>query len=417
MSLPRSSIVIPNFFGREHLGPCLASIAALQTPADRLEILVVDNGSRDGSLDYLRRHHSSVRVLDNGRNLGFSAACNRGAAEAHHEVVVFLNNDMRVDPAWLDELLKPIAAGKADATASKILSWDGKKVNFAGGGMNFHGIGIQIGLGEDDGPAYRRPKDTLFACGGAMAIRRAVLREAGGFDEEFFAYYEDVDLGWRLWVMGYRVAFVPTSITYHHHSATAKRVDLHRLRVLQIRNPLAMIYKNYDERSLGRVLPAALLLTMRRTWYLSRLTPEAFRIEGIEGLHAASSLLGRLRKTVGAEQRIPKVAAADLVAIADLTSRLPRLHERRLEIQAARRRQDVDILKLFVDPFWPAEPNPEYHDLVRFTAEAFRIRELFGGGDRKAGGDDRKAGGGGRKHGEGGRAARGRRTSRRGRRG
>src|SRR5438046_1967306 len=120
-STPHVSVVIPNYNGMEHLEECLSSLARLDYPADRCEVIVVDNASTDGSAKFIRKRFAAVRVFELLENRGFAAACNRGAHDAHGAVVAFLNNDMRVDPNWLRELVAPLVA-EADvaATSSRI---------------------------------------------------------------------------------------------------------------------------------------------------------------------------------------------------------------------------------------------------------------------------------------------------------
>ncbi len=380
---PGVSIVIPNYDGKEHLGPCLASLQALDYPSDAIEIVVVDNGSRDGSLELLRSHSAGVTLIEHDVNTGFSRAANHGAEVARQPLVAFLNNDMRVDPLWLRALVEPLAAGRCEVTTSCALSWDGERIDFAGGGSNFHGIGVELGHGE---PAKAYPlgeeRPTLFAMGGAMAIDRELFLSAGGFDEDFFAYYEDVDLGWRLWVLGHRIHFVPSSRVYHHHSATAMRVEESRRRVFYIRNPLCAVFKNYDDANLARVLPAALLLTARRTYYQAQLREEPFRFVGPPPPRAswrrrwAEWLLRPERRT-----SIGAVGAADVIALNDFTRALPRLRQQRQEIQSARRRPDSEILPLFARPLDAIEPNEEYATLQRELLAAFDLEKLFPRGD------------------------------------
>lgn len=186
--LPRASIVILNLNGRHHLAGCFESLAALDYPKDRLEVILVDNASNDGSVEEMRQKHAWVRLFVNPRNVGFAAGCNQGAREAREPgVFVFLNNDMRVEREWLRELVAPIVRGECSASTSKMMSWDGKVLNSAGGAMNFHGMGIQVGMDEPCEARYDVPRRTLFPCGGAMAIDAQVFRDCGGFDDEFFA--------------------------------------------------------------------------------------------------------------------------------------------------------------------------------------------------------------------------------------
>jgi len=386
--LPRVSIVILNWNGRHHLEPCFSTLRRLDYPEDRFEVVLVDNGSDDGSQQEARSKHSWVRLVENDRNVGFSAGCNQGATVAAEgdldpEVLVFLNNDIHVDEGFLRELVAPVVRGEAVATTAKMMSWDGKVLNSAAGGMNFHGIGIQRGYLRDPDPKYDQPRKTLFACGGAMAMDREAYFDVGGFDEEFFAYYEDVDLGWRTWVHGHEVRYVPSALCYHHHSSTSGRVPVERLRLLQIRNPQLACVKNYDDENLRRVLPAILGLAVRRAFMNSALPDvERYRIEamgtlGSEG--AGPRFLRKLRKNVRTHDDVGRVAIADLVGMNDLLGRWDHWMERRKAVQDRRARPDSEILPLFLRPMWCIEGEPAYRELHEGLGDFLGLNELFDG--------------------------------------
>jgi len=387
--LPRCAIVILNLDGREHLAPCFETLLALDYPRERFDVILIDNASRDGSVEHVRREHGWVRLIENEVNVGFSAGCNQGARAARGgtcggevDVVVFLNNDMRVEPAWLRELVAPIARGECAATTAKMLSWDGKLVNSAGGGMNFHGIGIQRGYLERPGAGYEWPRKTLFACGGAMAMDARVFDRLGGFDQEFFAYYEDVDLGWRAWLGGHEVWYVPGAVCYHHHSSTSRRLPKEMIRLLQVRNPMLSCFKNYDDASLRRVLPAMLALALRRMYLISGLEDDApFRIE-----QAAARSRGRVRRAwdkarsgLAADVALRRVSAADLIGVNDLLGAWEHWVARRVEVQRGRKRSDADIFRLFLRPHWCVEDEPGYGELQRGLSSFLGLDELFEG--------------------------------------
>jgi GT2 family glycosyltransferase len=381
--LPRCTIVILNLDGHHHLEPCFSALRALDYPEDRFEVLLIDNASTDGSAESVRRDHAWVRLVENDTNVGFSAGCNQGAAlSPEAEVLVFLNNDMRVEPRWLRELVSPIARGECSTTTARMYSWDGKLMNSAGGGMNFHGIGIQRGYLEEPGESYAWPRKTLFACGGAMAVDAGVFEEVGGFDDEYFAYYEDVDLGWRTWLAGKEVWYVPTAECYHHHSSTSGKLPPEMIRVLQVRNPLLTCFKNYSDENLRKVLPAMLGLAMRRMFLVSGLQDDTpFRIE-----RAGRGRRGPVRRAwdkarTSVNQAVPvrKVSAADMIGVNDLLGRWDHWMARRGEVQAMRVKSDQEIFRLFLRPKWCIEGEPAYGELQSGLTSFLGIDELFEG--------------------------------------
>lgn len=379
--LPRAAIVILNLNGKHHLQGCFESLAALDYPKDRLEVILIDNASVDGSVEEMRARHAWVKLAVNERNVGFSAGCNQGAALAKSpEVFVFLNNDMRVEPRWLRELVAPIVRGECASTSAKMFSWDGKLINSAGGGMNFHGIGIQRGIDEAPAPIFDVPLKTLFSCGGAMAMDARVFNEVGGFDEEFFAYYEDVDLGWRSWVLGHESRYVPSAVCYHHHSSTSKRLPPEMIRLLQTRNPVLACFKNYDETNLRAVLAPILALHARRMWCVAGLADDrAFRIEHASNpaLSGVKRILDRARAAAHEEHGVRRIAVADLIGINDLLGRFEYWTKRRETIQSRRKRADAEIFQLFLKPHWCVEGEGGYQELQRGMSKLFGLEQLF----------------------------------------
>ncbi len=409
--LPFVTVVVLNYNGLAHLEPCFRSLLALDYPAQRLELLLVDNGSRDGSLAYMEKHFPAVRLIRNERNLGFAAGNNVGARAAQGELVAFLNNDMRVAPNWLLELVAPFERGEdVAAVGGKVLSWDGKRIDFAAAAMNIFGYGYQLGAGQRAADDSSEVRPMLFVCGGNMAVRRQVYLDASGFDDDYFAYYEDADLGWRLWVLGYRVLFTPKAVVYHRHHGTGRHLTDEKRRLLYERNALYTIIKNYEDETLQRVLPSALLLLLERCYLLSgiegsdfRLTGEAgppaleertgqytagyyarrawqtIRQEGLGGLWArvraelrwrSPSLPGRRRaRRRGERIAVPPQALSGLVAADDLIRHLPRLWEKRQAIQARRRRTDAEILPLFETPLELSFFDPAYQAAQNLLVE------------------------------------------------
>lgn len=217
---PRISVIIPNWNGACHLPDCLDSLAA-QTCTD-FEIVIVDNGSEDESLELLARDFPQVPVIRNEQNLGFSAAVNCGIKATEGEFVVLLNNDTRAEPNWLQRLLDAMDdVPDASFAACKMLRYDPPHdIDAAGDRYSlWRGSGINIGTGEPR-DRYDRPAWVFGACAGAAIYRRELFEDIGLFDEDFFLIFEDVDFSLRAQVAGHRCLYVPEAIVYHKRGAS-----------------------------------------------------------------------------------------------------------------------------------------------------------------------------------------------------
>lgn len=377
--LPRATVIIPSLNGRRILRGCLDSLLASDYEHDRLEILVVDNGSTDGTADWLARRYPGVRVVPQGRNLGFAAACNAGArAVESSEVLVFVNNDMVLEDGFLFELVAPLVRRECAATTAKLLNTDGTAIDTSGTGSTFLGIAVQPGYGAPSSPQHEIQRKTLFPCGGAMAIERSAFDQIGGFDEAYFAYYEDLDLGWRLWLAGHEVHYVPTAVGYHHHSHTSNRFPPEVVRLVMIRNSLYTCVKNYNDDNLARVLPVMLALAIRRAYLGAGLNESLFRIE--DAKLGKGGLLGWIRGLGDPTRRtapIGRIGAADLVAINDLLGNWDTWMEKRLEVQSQRRRSDAEIQRMFIEPLTCVEGEPSYVALQSGLVSLFGLDDTF----------------------------------------
>jgi GT2 family glycosyltransferase len=236
-------VVIPNWNGAAWLPGCLGALAAQTFRA--FETVLVDNGSSDGSVALVRRDHPDVRVVTFGRNRGFAAAANAGIrAGAPTPYVALLNTDTRPRPGWLESLVAAMvrAGPEVGCLASRMLRMeDPAQVDDAGDGLSWHGVAFKRGHGEP-AAAYAREEDVFSPCAGAALYRRPMLEEVGGFDERFFAYLEDVDLGLRCRLRGYRCRYVPGAEVLHHgHGAGIARGRYVRLTT---RNRLALFAKS-----------------------------------------------------------------------------------------------------------------------------------------------------------------------------
>lgn len=349
--------------GRRHLEECLPTLLAQDYPADRFGVTVVDNGSTDGTARWVARHHPAVRVVRNERNEGFARANNRAAALETAEWLAFVNDDMCASPDWLSQLVETAERTSAACVAGTILDRDGRHIDFVGGGIDPYGHGYQVDYGA---PAerlagYATERELLFPCGGAMLVRRDVFLDSGGFDDDFFAYYEDVDFGWRLWLLGHRVVIAPRATTLHRHHGTSSRFATETRNFHLERNALATIYKNYGDEDYLRYLAGAVLLRVARLFEGHRLDLGAYSFTAPRRNRlraAAVGLVLRLRAFRKAPRMLVHVAA-----VVGFLRQLPELQQKRRAIQARRRRTDAEIFARF-------ERTPPLFRRARF-------RELF----------------------------------------
>lgn len=340
---PTVSVVVLNYNGLRHLEPCFKALLELDYPKDHLELMLADNGSSDNSLDFMREHFPTVRLVETGGNLGFAAGNNYGAERATGEYVAFLNNDTRVERHWLAEMVKTLVEGKDEGvvcTSSLMLDWRGEHIDFQAGGVNFHGFGFQPSYGRAYNGEEIAPRYLLFACGGSMLIDRQVFLDVGGFDPDYFMFFEDVDLGWRLWALGYKVTLTPTAVTYHRHHGSQGGIPGHRTYVFFERNALYTIYKNYEESHVHKILAAALLLLGERA---------------VRFIVAGGSDLSDFEFTNREQDPEPAInvhrnAVAGLLAANEFMENLERCREKREWIQARRKRTDAELFALFGQP-------------------------------------------------------------------
>jgi GT2 family glycosyltransferase len=362
--LPSVALIVPSRNGAHHLTDCLDSVAALDYDRDRLEVIVVDNASTDGSRELLRTRYPRVRVLEQGENLGFAEAVNVAAAATNAECLALANNDMRLEPAWLRRLVASYApeAGYV-CVGGVILDWEGTHVDFFDGFVNFHGAAAQDRFGQRlEDVRIEDGRELLFACGGSMLIGREVFRELGGFDPAFFAYFEDVDLGWRLWLAGHRVRLAAGARSLHRHHATGSTFPMYQRTLLFERNWLLMLLQNLEEANLERLLGPALLLLVER----AVLETDSDRADYEPGAPAEA-----------AEEPVPRTSLARLHAVTDVVADLERIRRRREEVQRTRRRADAEVLARFGRPFAPVREDATYLAAMARVTQEFGLDELF----------------------------------------
>jgi GT2 family glycosyltransferase len=221
---PEISVVVVTWNGRHHLQTCLSSLAAQL--AVRAETIVVDNGSTDGTTEFVRSQFPWVRLVVLGENRGFAGGNNAGAREARGRLVAFLNNDTAADAGWLRALAAGIDErnGFALVTSRIVYMHDPDTIDSAGDGVLRWGGAFKRHHGEPASVALA-PQEVFGVCGAACMMPKAVFEELGGFDEDFFASHEDVDLSYRARLRGYRCRYVADAVVRHVGSATLGTVS------------------------------------------------------------------------------------------------------------------------------------------------------------------------------------------------
>lgn len=243
---PKVSILVLNYNGVGFLDDCLNSLKRLDYPD--YEVILIDNASSDDSVEYAASNFPWVNVVKHEKNYGLCDGYNRSLGYAGGEYLAFLNNDTRVDRNWLTELVKAAQEQQADICGSTMLSFDNpERIASLGGRITPIGTGYDIGLNtRDDRRANEAPAVVGAVGSGAMLIEKSVFQALGGFDPDYFACVEDLDLCWRAWLRGYKVIRVPTAIVYHKVGGSWGSRGASQRILFGQKNRLANIIKNFE---------------------------------------------------------------------------------------------------------------------------------------------------------------------------
>lgn len=317
-------VVVVNWNRRDLLRACLASLAGQREA--RFEVIVVDNGSTDGSPAMVRGEFGGLplRLIENRENRGFCGANNQGIAASRAPYIALLNNDAEADSRWLAELLDVLRRHpRAGMAASKILVHDDpRRIDKAGHLIWRDGQNRGRGHGQLDLGQFDREESVLWPDGCAAIYRRAMIDEVGPFDEDFFAYADDADLGLRGRIAGWDCVYNPRAVVRHHRAATLGRQSAGRLRLIE-RNRVWLVAKLFPWR----------LLLLNPFYYTARLAHglwSAARGRGEAGQHASKWTLART------------LLLADLEALAGL----PRMLRKRREMKRFRRLSGAEVADL-----------------------------------------------------------------------
>ncbi|HAG51104.1 MAG TPA: hypothetical protein DCL42_07170 [Deltaproteobacteria bacterium] len=249
MHYPSVSICIVNYNGRKYLNDCLVSVYSVDYPKDKIEVILADNASTDGSLDFVKDKYPEVKILSRTENYGFAKANNLCAEAANGEYLVFLNNDTIVSADWLKTLIVSLSADiRIGVVGSKLmLMGQSGKINSAGGNIIFSGGGYDVGFLDTDSEIYNVSAYRGCVCGASMMVRRNEFIDIGMFDEDYFMYCEDVDLCWRYWLFDKKVRYISESVVYHKFGGTSGKDRNSPLRVYHsTKNAIFNMTKNYE---------------------------------------------------------------------------------------------------------------------------------------------------------------------------
>jgi GT2 family glycosyltransferase len=251
--MPLVSIIIVSYNGGDFLLNCLNSV--LKTDYPNYEIIVVDNGSTDGSIEIIKQKFKKIKIIENGKNLGFSIGNNIGIRSSCGDYIVLLNQDTIVTKNWLKELVKEAKRHGEGFYNPKILLIDNPKLlDSAGNNLHITGIAMPRGLYEADRGQYNKFEEIAYANGTCVLLPKTTLQIVGLLDPVYFAYGEDVDWSWRGRMLGIKSYYVPSATIYHKHSLNWGRLSKRKLYFVE-RNRLLTNLKNYSKRTLLLLSP------------------------------------------------------------------------------------------------------------------------------------------------------------------
>jgi GT2 family glycosyltransferase len=259
------TLVVLNFNGKIRLKRCLDSLLTTNYP--NFQVVVVDNGSTDMSVEFVNTNYPNIKVIKHNHNYGFAQGYNLAMDVIDSEYIAFVNNDIIVEPNWLRALIAPLRNNKNAAAATpKMLFLDNPTlINAAGGSCDVYCVGLNRGNGEVDRGQYDSLEEVFYGNGGALLVKNRVWREIGPFDERYFMYGEDVDWCWRARLRGYKIIYVPNSRVYHQWRGSRESQMIYVLE----RHWLSTILKNYSLKTLVFLIPKfAGLKFLKAVWLI-----------------------------------------------------------------------------------------------------------------------------------------------------
>jgi len=353
-----TEIIVVNWNNRRETLECLDAVVAQLGDARDAKITVVDNGSTDGSATAIASRHPSVKLFALAENRGFTGGLTAALAGSEARNVIFLNNDAVPQAGWLAALVHAIDDAPEDVVSigGKIVDPSGKIIDFIGGLMTFDGHAFQNGfrypIGSREEP--RAGDELFFACGGNMISRRAKLVELGAFDDDYFAYLEDVDFGWRTWIAGNRVLFEPRAVVRHASSTTSNRLGDFERGVLFERNALQTALKNFEQ--LAESGAAVLFAYLHRLHHYATTRNE--RAQELKRPALGTKKNSRWKREALATFDDP-LTTMQFRALDWIMRNQERIAKKRHDVQRRRKRSDREIFERFPLHFVPTYPGDD----------------------------------------------------------
>jgi len=231
------SIIIVNYNGRHHLEECLKSL--MQVTYKKFEVILVDNNSTDGSIEFVKNNYPSIKIKKLDKNYGFAEPNNIGAKIAKGDFLLFLNNDTKVNPNFIQEMVNVFNQDSKIAISQSLLLKTNGEIESSGDFIDI------IGRAYMSKEKVTEVKEILGARGACMMVRKNIFWELGGFDKNFFASFEDIDLSWRAWIWGYKIVLVPNSIVYHTGGQTVQLLRS-EIKFHGVKNTLVLCFTNFE---------------------------------------------------------------------------------------------------------------------------------------------------------------------------
>jgi len=331
--MKKVSAIIVNWNGKNETADCIQSLLDQDHPD--VEIIVSDNGSTDGSIELLReRFASSIRLLENGENLGFGTAVNRGFKAATGDFLVFLNNDLVLEPDSVSQLAALLESDDGiGAAVPKILYYEKRgTLNSFGVLIHYTGIACPYKIDQADDPDLEL---TETACGGIFMFPRKIYETIGGFDEDLFLYHEDHDLSWRIRLAGWKLMATPKAVLYHHYKFNKGTMKFY----FSEKNRLHILIKNLECKTLAFVFPA--LLIVESAQWVHAILHGWFFLK-IKSYFELAALLPRILKKRSALQARRKIPDKEII----------RLYQGRLAVAGMNHPLMENLLSPILNAYW-----------------------------------------------------------------